>query len=74
MFYLVEITKYNNGTADAYAVYAYDTRDDALASFFGKMRGAIVNPSYASELCMVVDSFGAIHRSEFWKREINVSE
>lgn len=73
MYYLVEITTYNNGTSDAHAVYAYDNEDGAVAAFHQKMSGAMRNENYASELCIVFDSFGAMHRSEHWVRQ-NVAE
>lgn len=68
MYYLVEITKYNNETADAYGVYAYDTLDGAVAAYHQKLRGAIVNETYASELCMIINGLGAVQRYEYWER------
>ena len=73
MFYLVEITTYVNSTPDAYAVYSYDSMDGAVAAFHQKMSGAMRNENYASELCIVIDSFGATRRSEHWVRQ-NVAE
>lgn len=69
MYYLIEITKYNNGTADAYAVYAQQTLDDANAAFHQKMAGAIRNANYASEMCMIISAQGAVQRYEYWERE-----
>ena len=73
MYYVIEITTYNNGTADAYGVYAKQTIDSAIATFHQKMSGAMRNENYASELCIVIDSFGATRRSEHWVRQ-NVAE
>lgn len=68
MYYLVEITTYTTTTPTAKAIYSYTSHDEALAAFFQKMRGAIVNAEYATELCMIVDTFGAVVRHEFWER------
>lgn len=68
MFYLIEITTYNNGTADAYGVYAKSTLDAATATFHQKMAGAINNTTYASEMCMIISETGATMRFERWER------
>ena len=68
MYYLIEITKYNNETADGYGVYPYETLDAAVAAYHGKLRGAIVNETYASELCMIINGIGAVQRYEYWER------
>ena len=68
MYYLIEISTYNNGEPTAKAIYSYETSDEATAAFYGKMRGAIVNVSYATELCMIVDGRGAVQRYEYWER------
>ena len=69
MYYLIEITTYNDSTPTGKAIYSYETHDEALATFFQKMRGAIVNPNYASEMCMIIDGRGAVQRYEFWERQ-----
>ena len=68
MYYLIEISTYTDSTPTARAIYGYDNPDEATAAFFGKMRGAIVNSSYASELCMIIDERGAVQRYEYWER------
>lgn len=73
MFYLVEITAYKDSTPVGKAIYGAYTKDEALAAFFQKMRGAIVNENYASEMCMIVDERGAVQRYEYWVRQ-NVAE
>ena len=69
MYYLIEITTYSNGSADAYAVYPQESLDAASAAFHGKMAGAIRSENYASELCMIIDGRGAVQRYEFWQRQ-----
>ena len=73
MFYLIEITTYNNSTPVAKGVYNYNTLDEALASFFGKLRGAIINETYATELCIIIDGRGSVKRYEYWERPIEIS-
>lgn len=68
MFYLIEITTYEDNTKDAYGVYPQETLDVATASFHQKMAGAIRNENYASELCLLIDGRGAVQRYEYWER------
>lgn len=69
MFYVLEISTYNNDTPTAKAVYSYETHDEALATFYQKMRGAIVNNTYASELCIIFNDHGLQLRNEYWERQ-----
>lgn len=69
MFYLIEVTTYNDSTPTGKAIYSYETHDEALAAFYGKMRGAIVNTDYASELCMIINEQGSVQRYEYWVRQ-----
>ena len=68
MYYLIEITNYNNSTPTAKGIYSHNTLDAATAAFHQKMAGAINNATYASELCMIIDEIGAVQRYEFWAR------
>ena len=68
MFYLLEITTYNNGTADAYGVYPNQTEDGAVAAFHQKLAGAMRNENYQSEMCLIVDGNGVVRKFEKWTR------
>lgn len=68
MYYLIEITNYNNSTPTAKGVYSHNTLDAATAAFHQKMAGAINNPTYASELCIIINDKGATLRFEYWER------
>ena len=68
-FYLIEITTYTDGTKDSVGVYTYDDLTSALSNFHKKLGGAMGNEKYKSELCQVINSFGAIQAVEFWQRE-----
>lgn len=74
MNYLIEITNYNNGTPVATGMYPYATEMEAIANFHSKMGGAMKNVTYASELLMVVTNTGAVIKSEYWVRPIEVEE
>lgn len=74
MNYLIEITNYNNGTAVSKGIYEYATEMEAIANFHSKMGGAMKNATYASELLMVVTNTGAVVKSEYWVRPIEVKE
>lgn len=68
MFYLIEVTNYNNGTAEAKAIYPYETEDEAISKWHSKMGGAMSNATYETELLIVINSVGAVIRSEYWQR------
>ena len=70
MYYLLEITTYNNGSPVGKGVYSYDSPDSALAAFHQKLAGAINNATYASELCMIIVGNGGVMRQEFWERPV----
>lgn len=70
-FYVVEITKYNNGTADAYGVYPKASETEALQLFHQKMAGAMSNINYAFELCHVINEYGVSIRTETFERTTN---
>lgn len=69
MYYLVEITTYNNGTKDAFGVYAHETEDGAVAAYHQKLAGAMKNENYQSEMCLVIDSNGVVRKFEKWTRK-----
>lgn len=70
-FYVIEITTYMDGTAESKGMYAYQTLDEAVASFHSKMGGWMKNANCASELVMVVDSNGTCHKNERWERAVS---
>ena len=63
-FFLIEITTYNDGKNDAKGVYDYATLDEAVANFHSKMGEAMKNETYASELLMIINSEGGVHKIE----------
>lgn len=69
MFYLIEITTYNNGTKDAFGVYAHETEDSATSAFHQKLAGAMRNETYQTEMCLVLDANGVVRKFEKWTRK-----
>lgn len=73
-YYLIEITTYVDGTADAKGIYSYDSETDAVANFHSKMGGAMKNANYASELVQVISGSGKVIKpAEYWVRPIEVT-
>ena len=70
MYYLIEITTYNNGTPTAKGVYSYESTNSAIAAFHQKMAGAINNATYETEMCMIIDAVGSVQRYEYWARRV----
>lgn len=69
-YYVIEITKYNDGTADAYGVYAKDNQTDALQVFHQKMASAMKATNYAFELVHVINEYGVVIKSETFERPV----
>lgn len=69
-YYVIEITKYNNGSADAYGVYPQANETDALRVFHQKLAGAMGNANYAFELCHVINEYGVVVKSETFERPV----
>lgn len=73
-FYLVEVTKYVDGTADAKAIYTYDTETEAIANFHSKMGGAMKNANYAFEMLHVISDYGVVVKTEYFERAVETPE
>lgn len=71
-YYVVEITKYVDGTKDAYGVYAQNSEADALKVFHQKLAGAIANTNYAFELCHIINEYGVVVKSETFERPVTI--
>lgn len=73
-YYVIEITTYNNGTADSKGIYEYESKQDAIATFHSKMGGAMKNTTYATELLLVVSEEGSTVRMERFERPVEEEE
>lgn len=69
MFYLIELT----GKADKVekGIYAYDTRNEAIANFHTKMGGAMKKDDYLSEMLMVIDQYGAVQIYDYYTQVVD---
>lgn len=66
-YYVIEITKYNDGTKDAYGVYAKDTETDAVALFHQKLASAMKAENISFELCQVINDYGVVVKTEYYE-------
>lgn len=67
-YYVIEITKYNDGTKDAYGVYAKDTEQEAVQLFHQKLASAMNAQKISFELVQVFNDYGVISKSEYFER------
>ena len=72
--FLIEISKYVDGTADSKAVYTYDSEVEAVATFHQKMGGAMKNANYAFELVQVINEYGVVIESKYFERKTEEAE
>ena len=68
-YYVIEITKYNDGSKDAYGVYAKDSEMEAVQLFHQKMASAMNAQKISFELVQVINEYGVISKSEYFQRE-----
>lgn len=67
-YYVIEITKYNDGTKDAYGVYAKDTETDAVQLFHQKLASAMKAENISFELCQVINDYGVVIKTEYYEK------
>lgn len=73
-YYVIEITTYNNGTADSKGIYEYESKQDAIATFHSKMGSAMKTATYATELLLVISEEGSTVRMERFERPVEEEE
>lgn len=73
-YYVIEITKYNDGTKDAYGVYAKDSEMDAVQLFHQKLASAMKAENISFELCQVINDYGVVVKTEYFERIEEVEE
>lgn len=66
-YYVIEITKYNDGTKDSYGVYAKDSENEAVQVFHQKLSGAMKATNVAFELCQVINDYGVVVKTEYYE-------
>lgn len=72
-YYVVEISEGDSSIAGK-AVYEFSTLNDAIASFHKKLGTAMSSSLYTSELVMVINSVGGVHKSEYYIVEPETTE
>ena len=73
-YYVIEVTKYADGTADSKSIYTYDDETEAVATFHQKMGGAMKNANYAFELVQVINEYGVVIESKYFERKNKTEE
>ena len=73
MFYVIEIAK-GDASIQGKAVYEYETENEAVATFHSKLGTAMKSALYDSSLVMVIDSNGAVYRSEKYTKPVSEPE
>lgn len=72
-YYVVEISEGASSIAGK-AVYEFSTLNDAIASFHKKLGTAMSSDLYTSDLVMVINSVGGVHKSEYYIVETETTE
>lgn len=77
MFYVLEITQTEQADGKIKTekgVYDYPTREKAVASFHKKMGAWSDKDECVTQLCLVIDEGGAVHKSEKYERPVAPAE
>lgn len=70
-FYLIEVAEGDSKIAGK-GMYEYATLNEAVANFHSKLGAAMKSDLYDSDLVMVINSEGGVHRVEKWVKPIEV--
>lgn len=73
-YYVIEVAKYADGTADSKSIYTYDDEVEAVATFYKKMGGAMMNKNYAFELVQVINDYGVVIESKYFERRVEATK
>lgn len=73
-YYVIEITKYNDETKDAYGVYAKDSEMEAVQLFHQKLASAMKAENISFELCQVINDYGVVVKTEYFERIEEIEE
>lgn len=68
-FYVIEISE-GDSKVSGKSIYEYETLNEAVATFHSKLGTAMKSEQYTSELIMVINSEGGVHRQEKFVREV----
>lgn len=70
-WYVAQAQTFNDGSADAKALFDYATREEALSAFFSVMASSTANDKVATVMCILMNKYGDTDHREFWERPIN---
>ena len=68
-YYVIEVSE-GDSKIEGKGMYEYATLTEAVANFHAKLGTAMKSDLYTSELVMVINSEGGVHKSEKFEREV----
>lgn len=69
-FYVIRCEWNKVANAENREMYAFDTRDKAIAKFHDVMSKDINNATLSKALCVVLNSFGNVEVKEYWEEKV----
>ena len=72
-FYVIEISE-GDSKVSGKSIYEYENLNEAVATFHSKLGTAMKSEQYTSELVMVINSEGGVHKQEKFVREVALVE
>lgn len=73
-YYLMQVQQFNDGKAEARALFAYEKYEDALAAYHSVMFSSISDTTIKSVLAEIVNETGRQERYEYWVRPVDSEE
>ena len=69
-YYLMQVQQFNDGKAEALALFRYEKYEDALAAYHSVMFSSISDTTIKSVLAEIVNETGRQERYEYWVRPV----
>lgn len=66
-YYVVSITKYNDGTKSTFGITEYDNMSGALKVFHQKFANAIGTANINLIMVQIVNDYGVVSKSEYYE-------
>ena len=66
-FYVIGITRYNDGTKDSYSITSWENLKEAKKIYHQKLQVVYSTENLASGLVQIIDDYGTVLASEFYQ-------
>lgn len=66
-YFLIEVS--SDGTATTKAIYGYGTSKEAISAYHTTLASMMSNPNVKESMCMVINAYGAVVKSERYRAE-----